>query len=37
MGAFLALAVGIIVFAMLVFSAERVKKRQEDDKDNSEK
>ena len=37
MGAFLALVLGIIVFAILVYSTERVKKRQEEDKGNSEK
>jgi hypothetical protein len=35
MGSFLALAIGIIVFAMLVFSTDRVKKRQEGDKENN--
>lgn len=37
MGAFLAIAFGIIVFAMLVNSGERIKKKHEDDKEDSKK
>ena len=37
MGAFLAMAIGIIVFAMLVYSGEGIKEKQKDDKEDSEK
>ena len=37
MGAFLAVMIGIIVFVMLVYSREGIKKNQKDDNEDSEK